>query len=96
DFVVNGKGRNAQQQQPDNINFFANAMDWLADDTGLISLRTKGVTARPLDDLENGTKTTLKYMNFLLPLILIVLYGILRTQQRKHRRYKRMQPHYTK
>lgn len=94
DFVVNGKGRRAQQRQPDNISFFVNAMDWLADDTGLIALRTKGVTSRPIEQLKDGTKTTLKYLNFLLPIILIVLYGVVRAQQRRNKRYKRMQKGY--
>jgi hypothetical protein len=71
-------------------------MDWLADDTGLIALRTKGVTDRPLDQLEDGQKAFLKYLNFLLPLILIVVYGIVRAQQRKFKRIKRMQPGYVK
>ena len=58
DFAVNGEGQGAQQLQPDNVNLMSNAIDWLSDDTGLISLRTKGVTSRPLDaQLEDGTKT---------------------------------------
>jgi len=96
DFIVNGEGRGAQQLQADNVSLFVNAMDWLADDTGLIALRTKGVTDRPLDQLEDGQKAFLKYLNFLLPLILIVVYGIIRAQQRKFRRIKRMQPGYVK
>lgn len=94
DFIVNGAGQAAQQQQADNISLFVNAMDWLADDTGLIALRTKGITARPIDELEDGTKTTLKYLNFLLPIVLIIIYGIFVAQRRKIKRFKRMQPGY--
>lgn len=80
-FIVNGAGQNAQQLEPDNVNFVSNAIDWLSDDTGLIQLRTKGVTARPIDpSLEEGTKTLLKYLNFLLPILLVVGYGIFRYQ----------------
>merc|ERR1711879_542650 len=62
DFVVNGEGQSARQLSPDNISLVANAVDWLSDDTGLISLRTKGVTARPLDpNLSDATKATIKY-----------------------------------
>lgn len=96
DFIVNGEGRGAQQLQKDNVSLFVNAMDWLADDTGLIALRTKGITDRPLDQLEDGQKAFLKYLNFLLPLILIIVYGIIRAQQRKFRRIKRMQSGYVK
>ncbi|MBT8387163.1 MAG: Gldg family protein, partial [Ignavibacteria bacterium] len=84
DFAVNGEGQEAQQLQPDNVNLFSNAVDWLSDDTGLIELRTKSVTARPLDStLEDGTKTLIKYLNFLLPVILVILYGVFRFQVRR-------------
>ena len=89
DFIVNGAGQNARQLQPDNINLMVNAIDWLADDTGLVELRTKGVTYRPIDpDLEDGTKSFLKYFNFLLPIVLIVIYGVIRSQIRKNSRNK--------
>lgn len=84
DFVINGEGQQGQQLQPDNVSLMTNAIDWLSDDTGLIELRTKGVTARPLDaDLEDGTKTLIKYLNFLVPIILIILYGFIRLQYKK-------------
>ncbi|MDX1700628.1 MAG: Gldg family protein [Melioribacteraceae bacterium] len=84
DFAVNGEGQGAQQLQPDNVNLMSNAIDWLSDDTGLISLRTKGVTSRPLDaQLEDGTKTLIKYGNFLVPIIFIVVFGIIRFQYKK-------------
>lgn len=91
DFVVNGEGQQAQQLPEDNINLMANAIDWLSDDTGLIELRTKGVTARPLDaSLEESTKSFLKYLNFLLPILLVILYGTFRFQQRRKIRNKLM------
>ncbi|MBT8382536.1 MAG: hypothetical protein KJO59_09285, partial [Ignavibacteria bacterium] len=84
DFAVNGEGQQAQQLQKDNISLMANAIDWLSDDTGLIELRTKGVTSRPLDaSLEDGTKSLLKYLNFLLPIILIIIYGVFRFQLKR-------------
>lgn len=91
DFVVNGEGQQAQQLPEDNINLVANAVDWLSDDTGLNELRTKGVTARPLDaSLEESTKSFLKYLNFLLPILLVILYGTFRFQQRRKIRNKLM------
>jgi len=84
DFAVNGEGQAAQQLQPDNVSLMTNSLDWLSDDTGLIELRTKGVTSRPLDaQLEDGTKTLVKYVNFLLPIILIILFGVIRFQYKK-------------
>ena len=95
DFLVNGDGQNARQLQPDNISLAVNSIDWLSDDTGLVELRTKGVTSRPLDpSLEDGTKTFLKYLNFLLPIILIIAFGIIRFQIRRNIRNKLMQTSY--
>jgi gliding-associated putative ABC transporter substrate-binding component GldG len=95
DFVVNGEGQNAQQLGEDNISLMSNSIDWLSDDTGLIELRTKGVTARPLDaSLEDGTKTMLKYLNFLLPIILVILYGVFRFQVKRKVRNELMATEY--
>jgi len=91
DFAVNGEGENAQQLSEDNVSLMSNAIDWLSDDTGLIELRTKGVSSRPLDaSLEDSTKTMLKYLNFLLPIILIIIYGILRFQIKRKKRNELM------
>ena len=91
DFAVNGEGENAQQLSEDNVSLMSNAIDWLSDDTGLIELRTKGVSTRPLDSsLEDGTKTLLKYLNFLLPIFLIIIYGVFRFQLKRKRRNELM------
>ncbi|RMD50569.1 MAG: hypothetical protein D6830_02345, partial [Ignavibacteria bacterium] len=84
DFATNGEGNQAQQLQADNVSLLVNAVDWLSDDTGLIALRTKGVSSRPLDvNLEDSTKALIKYVNFLLPILLIVIYGIIRFQTKR-------------
>jgi ABC-type uncharacterized transport system involved in gliding motility auxiliary subunit len=93
-FPVNGEGQRAQQLSEDNVSLMANSIDWLSDDTGLIELRTKGVTSRPLDQLEDGKKAFLKWLNFLLPIILILIYGFIRMQRRRNLRVKRMEQGY--
>jgi gliding-associated putative ABC transporter substrate-binding component GldG len=93
DFAINGKN-SRQQIQQDNVSLLVNSIDWLSDDTGLIELRTKGITLRPIDELDDSTKTLLKYLNFLLPIILIVIYGIIRYQRNKNIRIKRMEENY--
>lgn len=95
DFAVTGPQQRQQQRRPaDNISLMTNAIDWLSDDTGLISLRTKGVTSRPIDQLEDSTKTILKYANFLLPILLVIGYGLVRMQQSRMKRLKRMSENY--
>ena len=90
DFPVNGPPQQQRSLQPDNVNLLSNAIDWLSDDTGLIALRTKGVVSRPIRELEETTKSILKYMNFLLPMLLVIGYGIARAQKNRVVRLKRM------
>jgi gliding-associated putative ABC transporter substrate-binding component GldG len=91
DFPVSSQ---RQQPNPDNISLFANSVDWLSDETGLVALRTKGATARPLDELEEGRKTFLKLLNFLLPVVLVILFGVFRLQTNRVKRLKRREEGY--
>jgi len=94
DFPISGEGPRPQKLQPDNVNLMVNAIDWLSDETGLIDLRTKAITARPLRDLEEGRALFLKWLNFLLPIFLVVAYGIFRNQMNRRKRVKRMEEGY--
>lgn len=91
-FAIPDEGQN--QVNPDNLNLLVNSIDWLSDDTGLVELRTQGATSRPLDDLEEKKRTFLKYLNFLLPVILALVYGIFRFQRKRIIRLKRMEEGY--
>jgi gliding-associated putative ABC transporter substrate-binding component GldG len=94
DFPVNGEGQRPQQLQPDNVNLMVNSVDWLSDQTGLIDLRTKAITARPLKDIDESKALFLKWLNFLLPIVLIILYGFFRNQRNRNLRVKRMEEGY--
>ena len=86
-FAINGDPQQGQQQvNPDNINFVANAIDWMADDTGLNDLRTKAVTARLLKPLEDGDKQLFKWGNMFLPILLILGYAMVRRQRNLRKR----------
>lgn len=88
-------GAERQRVNQDNINLMVNSIDWLSDDTGLIDLRTKGATARPLDEeLSDGKRAFLKYFNFFLPIIIVILIGIIRFEIRRNKRIKRMEVNY--
>ncbi len=94
-FIVNGEGQQVQQLSPDNVNFASNAVDWLSDDTGLIDLRTKGVTSRPLDPVEDGTKNIIKYGNVFAPIFLILVYALVRRSNNARKRQKWAQENYS-
>ncbi|MDX1476128.1 MAG: GldG family protein [Saprospiraceae bacterium] len=91
DFPVSAGGRGVN---PDNVNLLVNAVEWMSDDTGLSALRTKGVASRPIDELEDGKRTFLKYLNFLMPILLVIAYGVYRAQRNRARRMRRMQERY--
>lgn len=93
-FAVNGAGQEAQQLSPDNINFASNSIDWLADDTGLIELRTKSITARFLDPVEDDTRLIIKWTNVLAPVILVLVIGFIRRQQYLRKKQKWLQGEY--
>ena len=93
DFAINAGGQ--QQINPDNVSLMVNSIDWLSDDTGLISLRTKGVSSRPIKQLEDGKRAFLKWFNFLLPILLVLIYGFIRFQYRKNQRIIRMEANYS-
>jgi gliding-associated putative ABC transporter substrate-binding component GldG len=88
DFAVNEGG---QQVNPDNVNLLVNGIDWLSDDTGLIELRTKEVSSRPIKQMEDSTRALIKWLNFLLPVLLVLIYGLFRYQYRKSQRVRRME-----
>ena len=73
-----------------NLIMFQNMTDWLSQDQGLISIRSKDVTARPLKQTEDSTRTLVKYVNiFLMPAVVIV-FGVARWQIRKQNRRRQL------
>ncbi len=97
DFAVSGQQRGGQRS--DNSSLLVNSIDWLSDDTGLIELRTKGVASRPIKSEylgdENASKRNFwKYLNFGLPLLLVLVYGVIRSTMQRNKRMKRMQEKY--
>ena len=91
-FAVNGQGERMQQVNPDNVNLLVNAVDWISDETGLIELRNKGINYRPIEKLSDTKRNSVKWINLLLPVGFVVLYGIFRAQWRRRQRAQRMLP----
>lgn len=87
-FLINGSGNHRHPLMKDNISLAVNSVDWLADNSGLIALRTKGISNRPLKSIKNSTKNALKYFNLFFPLLLVLGYGAYRYRLRKSRRQK--------
>ncbi|MCX7984616.1 MAG: Gldg family protein [Bacteroidetes bacterium] len=65
-----------------NFSFFVNIVDYLADDAGLITIRSKDVSQPPLEQVSDTMKKVLKYGNLLIPPVLVIGYGLLRWRRR--------------
>jgi len=74
-----------------NATFFANVVDWMAQEKGLIEIRSKNIAARQLKDISDGSKGTIKFIAVLLPPIIVILVGILlwRIKKTRYARIKR-------
>ncbi len=70
----------------DNLTFFANMVDYLVDDAGLISIRSKETAMPPLEQVSDGTKKAVKYADLLLPPGVVLAYGLFRWRMRKARK----------
>jgi gliding-associated putative ABC transporter substrate-binding component GldG len=88
--VVIGDGNFVQGQFAQggpNLILFMNAVDWLCQDTDLMSIRSREAAIRPLKpDISDGTKRTVKYANMFGPAVLVLALGLVRWTVRRNRR----------
>jgi gliding-associated putative ABC transporter substrate-binding component GldG len=68
----------------ENLLFFANMIDYMTDDAGLSLIRTKDANPKPLDTLEDSTKSLIKYIMLFGPPAIVLLYGIFRWRKKKN------------
>lgn len=72
---------------PPNAALILNIVDWLLLDPALLGMRTRGLIDPPLQpDLPDATRNLVKYGNAVGVPLLLVLYGLVRWQQREARR----------
>ena len=69
----------------ENHIFLMNATDYLLGDKDLISLRSREITNRPLEELEDAEKNRWKWINILFPSALVVGFGFLRLKRENKR-----------
>jgi gliding-associated putative ABC transporter substrate-binding component GldG len=71
---------------PGNEALLLNVMDWLAHDDALLAVRTRGLRAAPLEEVNEGTRRSIKYANVLGAPALCVAFGLIRWRRREARR----------
>jgi gliding-associated putative ABC transporter substrate-binding component GldG len=70
----------------DNLTIFANIVDYLVDDAGLITIRSKDAALPPLEPVSDTTKKVVKYGNLVVPPAIVLLFGLFRWRMRKARK----------
>ena len=80
-FIADDGGGSA----PENHIFIMNAVDYLLGDRELISLRSREITNRPLKELADEEKSRWKWINIILPSILVVGFGFIRLKRENSR-----------
>lgn len=78
--------RDNMQTQNDNAVFFQNLVDSLTLDGNLISIRSKGISSRPLKELEEANKAALRYGNVFGLTALVIAFGLWRYYARRRSR----------
>jgi gliding-associated putative ABC transporter substrate-binding component GldG len=71
-----------------NYAFFLNIIDWLTQEESLISIRSKGIGLRPLKPLSDTLKKGIRWVNILLPLVVVFFLGTSRWRSRRRRAYE--------
>ena len=69
-----------------NKEFILNSINYLCDDSGLISVRSKKLKLRLLDKIKiNKNRTLWQTINVLMPVVLILIFGFIQRFRRKRK-----------
>jgi len=89
--VLVGGGASFMKDQflsPTNSALVLNLMDWLLQDEALLSVRSRGLTAAPLDEISGGSRALMKYGNIIGLPIAFIIFGLMRWRRREAQRSK--------
>ena len=89
DFFTDGGGGRSNE----NFVFVMNAVDYLIGDSNLVALRSREITTRPLKEISDGAKVRWKWINILLPALLVIGLGLIQWK-REARRTKQLEELY--
>jgi gliding-associated putative ABC transporter substrate-binding component GldG len=73
-------------QYPENRTFFLNAVDWLTLGDSLIGIRSRAVSSRPLKEIGEKSKATVRFASTLGIPIVVIAWGLARRYVRSARR----------
>jgi len=76
-------------QYPENQTFLLNLVDWLTLGESLIGIRSRSVTSRPIADVGEGAKATIRFLaTFGVPLA-VIIWGLARRYVKSRRRVRK-------
>ncbi|HEY9165048.1 MAG TPA: GldG family protein [Candidatus Kryptonia bacterium] len=87
--VVMGNGnfiRDVFLSNPENLSVFLNTADYLADDLGLVSIRSKSFLPPPLKPVSEGARATTKDSIIAIPPLLVLVLGLVYWRRSVNRR----------
>jgi hypothetical protein len=67
----------------ENMEFFASMVDFMTDDVGLSQIRQKDANPKPLNPMEDSTRSFVKFGLLIGPPLLVLAYGMLRWRKKK-------------
>lgn len=70
----------------ENTEFILNGIDYLVGDRELLEIRSREVTARPLKQLSDGTRRFWKWLNIILPALLVLIMGLVYMKRKSNKR----------
>ncbi len=70
----------------DNLTMMLNLIDWLAQDEALITIRSRDVSSRPIGEVSDTARSTVKWANILVPPLLVIGFGVFRRRIRRSAR----------
>jgi hypothetical protein len=73
----------------DNTIVAVSLVDWLVDEKGVGSIRTREVAPPRLDEMSDGARIGLKYLAFASPPALVIFFGLSRIAVKASRRRRR-------
>ncbi len=73
----------SQRSAQAGLVFLLNLADWMTQEEGLISIRSRSSTVRTLDPVTDGNKALIKYLNIAGMPLLVILVGLFRWQIRR-------------
>lgn len=79
-------------QYPENATLFLNAVDWLTLGESLIGIRSRAVISRPLKEIGESAKSTVRLVSTLGVPALVVAFGLARRYVRSSRRRRALTP----